>query len=64
MSEEERDEEWRENWEAYLERLKHIDKIPNDDWTDEDWKIYGEFLFRSYNKAHARHSYPEEDNED
>jgi hypothetical protein len=59
MSEEELDEEW----ESYLRDFENVDKIPSNDWTDEEWKKYGEFLFRSYEREHPRHSYPEDDNE-
>jgi Na+-transporting NADH:ubiquinone oxidoreductase subunit NqrF len=59
MSEEELDEEW----ESYLRDFKNVDKIPSNDWTDDEWEKYGKFLFSTYNEAHPSHSNPEDDNE-
>ena len=53
MSEEEMDAEWDKDREDCLRMEENMDNVyPNKGWSDEDWEIYGEFLFRSYNKAY------------
>lgn len=65
MSEEELDEEWDEDRERCLRASENMDRVyPTRNWTDEDWKSYGEFLFRTYNEAHPEDNHPENVDED
>lgn len=60
---EELDDEWDRDWEIYLREIEKIDKTPNKNWTEEEWRKYGEFLFRTYNEAHPILTNSENDDE-